>query len=557
MLPIDKHCAQVVIVGAGPSGLALAIELGSRSIPCIVLERQSRGGYAPRAKTTHTRTREHLRRWGIADRLAAASPLGIDYPANIVFVTRLAGPCITRFDAALNCAPSRDERYSEHSQWIPQYKLESVLREHAQSLPGVQILFDHEFVSFTQDASRVRVLVREVSSGSVTTMEADFLVGADGARSAVRERIGARMVGTYGLSRNYNTIFRAPGLAAAHSHGPGIMYWQINADVPSLIGPMDRDDLWYFMPINVPAGETYSETESLELIRRSTGIDLPYEFLSSDEWVASRLQADRYAMGRVFLVGDSCHLHPPFGGFGMNMGVADAVDLGWKLAAVLQRWGGQSLLDSYEVERRQAHEFVLDEAQANHALGPDKLLRDGIEDPGESGAAVRRELAELIWQHKRAEFYALGVVLGFCYRNSPVIVDDGTASTWQRSRDYVPSAIPGCLAPHRWLRDGRSLYDLFGSGFTLLVFDSVDTPDVADAEQEAARMGIPLRVVRLADPTLIDLYRATRALIRPDQHVAWRGTKWPATGLLATVSGHVPSRSPQVFTLNMTENTLQ
>jgi 2-polyprenyl-6-methoxyphenol hydroxylase-like FAD-dependent oxidoreductase len=531
----------VVIVGAGPAGLAAAIELGSRSISCLVLERDSRAGYAPRAKTTHTRTREHLRRWGIADQLAAASPFGVDYPVHVHFVTRLAGPSIARFEHALNCLPEHDERYSEHSQWIPQYKLEAVLREHAQSLPAVEIRFGAEFVAFEQDANCVRVRVRTVASGVEQVIEADFLVGADGARSLVRDKIGARMRGTYGLSRNYNTIFHAPGLAQAHSHGPGIMYWQLNPDVPSLIGPMDRDDLWYFMPTMIPPGVSYSNEETLQLIRQSTGIDLPYKILSSDEWVASRLLADRYALGRVYLTGDACHLHPPFGGFGMNMGVADSVDLGWKLAANLQGWGGQALLDSYEIERRPAHEFVLDEAEANHSQGPSQLIREGIEAPGAAGDSVRREVGDFVRKTKVHEFYALGVVLGYCYRNSPVIIDDGTVAQWQRSHDYLPSAIPGCLAPHHWLTDGRSLYDLFGSGFTLLVLGDIGREDIEQARLEAAETNTPLKVVLLNDAELARRYEATRALIRPDQHVAWRGNVWPVSGLLARVSGRAPS----------------
>jgi 2-polyprenyl-6-methoxyphenol hydroxylase-like FAD-dependent oxidoreductase len=527
----------VVIVGAGPSGLAAAIELGSRSIPCLLLERDSRAGHAPRAKTTHTRTREHLRRWGIADKLAAASPFGVYYPSHVHFVTRLSGPSIARFEHTLNCQPARDERYSEHSQWIPQYKLEAVLREHAQSLPTVQIRMGTEYAGFEQDAQSVRVRTRNVATGAEQVIEADYLIGADGARSLVRDQIGAKMLGSYGLSRNYNTIFHAPGLAQAHAHGPGIMYWQLNPDTPSLIGPMDRDDLWYFMPTMIPPGVTYSSDETLQLIRKSTGIDLPYRILSSDEWVASRLLSDRYSLGRVFLTGDACHLHPPFGGFGMNMGIADSVDLGWKLAATLQGWGGQRLLGSYEIERRPAHEYVLDEAELNHFHGPNRLIRDGIEAPGAVGEAVRREVAEFVRTTKVHEFYALGVVLGYCYRNSPVIVDDGTASSWQASRDYLPSARPGCLAPHQWLKDGRSLYDLFGSGFTLLVFGDDGGSDVEQAQQEATATHTPLKIVLMRDAELAQRYEATMVLIRPDQYVAWRGNAWPANGLLGTASG--------------------
>ncbi|QUT05715.1 FAD-dependent monooxygenase [Sphingobium phenoxybenzoativorans] len=528
---------QVVIVGAGPTGLALAIELGSRDIPCLLVERTERGGHAPRAKTTHVRTREHMRRWGIAGKLAAMSPFGIDYPSDVHFVTRLNGYRLARFEDSLNCAPRRDDRYSEHGQWIPQYKLEAVLREHAASIPSVQMMFGKEYLGFTQDSDTVQVALRDVASGHELRVETSYLVGADGARSLVRENIGAQMVGTYGLSRNYNIIFHAPGLAEAHSQGPGIMYWQVNAEMPSLIGRMDENDLWYFMPTMLPKDVTLSDEEAVDLIRRSTGIDLPYRILSSDEWVASRLLADNYSLGRVFLAGDACHLHPPFGGFGMNMGVSDAVDLGWKLAARLQGWGGPALLDSYEAERRPVHEMVLDEAENNHAVLANQLFRAGIEDDTPEGAQIREDVAALIHRTKYQEFNALGVVLGYRYLNSPIIVDDGSSAGWTMTRDYEPSAAPGALAPHRWLDDGRSLYDLFGTGFTLLVMGDGMTAEIEKAQRASSALDAPLTIVDLPGSGLDQLYGGRLALIRPDQHVAWRGNAWPGDDIFAVVTG--------------------
>ncbi len=533
----DSRRPLVVVIGAGPTGLALAIELGTRAIPCLIVERDARAGYAPRAKTTHVRTRELMRRWGIADRLAEASPFGVDYPTNIHFVTRLGGYPLTRFDRALNCSPERDERYAEHGQWVPQYKLEKVLRDKVKSLPHVELRHGTEFVALEEGDSAVDVRIRD-AAGAIETIRADFLVGADGARSSVREAIGATMVGTYGLSRNYNIIFEAPGLADTHSHGPGVMYWQINPEAPSVIGPMDEGDIWFFGPTGLPPDATLTEAEAEALIRRATGIDLPYRVLSSDVWIASRLSADRYRRGRTFLAGDACHLHPPFGGFGMNLGVSDAVDLGWKLAAVLQGWGGATLLDSYESERRPVHDLVMDEAESNHAVLANQLFRDGIEEEGPAGEAIREEVAALIRRSKEREFNALGVVKGLRYLNSPIIPADGSEPEWRPSRDYQPSASPGSVAPHAWLADDRSLYDLFGAGFTLLVLDDAGDGDVASAIAEARRTGIPLDVVRLPDPALAALYGAVRALVRPDQVVAWRGQAWPSDeALLERVSG--------------------
>ena len=457
-----------------------------------------------------------------------------------MFVTRLAGYPLAHFDNAFYCATPSNSQYSEHAQWIPQYTLEEVLKRHAQSLPSVQFCFKTELENFVQDADGVMATVRNLRSGAAHRVQCDYLVGADGARSVVRTAIGAEMVGQYGLSRNYNIVFRAPGLAEAHSHGRAIMYWQINADVPSLIGPMDVDDTWFFMPTNVPNDFKVEGEAAADLIRQATGIDLPYQILSTDEWVASRLIADRYSDGRIMLIGDACHLHPPFGGYGMNMGVADGVDLGWKLAAVLRGWGGAELLDSYEAERRPVHQRVMDEAVANHSVLGSQLTRAGIEDPNAEGERLRAEIGATIRETKVREFKTLGVVLGYSYRGSPLVVDDGSLPPTAQVSTFVPSASPGSLAPHAWLAPGKSLYDGFGSGFTLLVLADEDAGDVERAMQDASRLGVPLTAMIPRERTLLELYEARLVLIRPDQHVAWRGNAWPDAGcaLLERVCGH-------------------
>lgn len=522
----------VAVVGAGPSGLALAIELGARGIDCVVVERNDRVGYAPRAKTTNVRTRTHLRRWGIADRLAAVSPFGVEYPSDVHFVTRLAGPRIALIPDAMNCAPARDDRYPEHGQWVPQYKLEQVLREHAECLADVRIRFSTEYVSAEQDDDGVTLVVRDAEGEGA--IRCRYLVGTDGARSAVREGIGASMQGTYGLSRNYNVVFRAPGLAEAHGHGPGAMYWQINDVAPGLIGPMDTPDIWYFMPTRLPEGFKVTQESAAALIREATGIDLPYEVLSSDEWVASSLIADHYRDRRIFLAGDACHLHPPFGGYGMNMGVADGVDLGWKLAGVLRGWGGAALLESYEIERRKIHAEVIAEAASNHAVLSNELLAAGLGEPGPAGDAVREEVGKRIVAAKEKEFHTLGTVLGGCYGASPIIAGDGSPSPPPESLHYHPSSRPGCLAPHVWRAYGASLYDSFGKGFTLLCRPEADASDVREAHAEAG--DIPISVVRLGAEEAGTLYPARLTLVRPDQYVAWRGDRWQP-GVLDMAAG--------------------
>lgn len=514
---------EVLIVGAGPVGLAAAIELGHRGVRCLVIERNDRVGYAPRAKTTNVRTREHLRRWGIADALRRASPISPNRPSTIIFATRMDGPELARFEDALNGTRARTHLYAEEAQWVPQYVLEEVLRDHAASLPGVRVRFREELVSLSEAADAVACAVRDLATGATREVRSAFVIGADGSRSAVRAAIGARMTGQGALAGNINIIFRAPDLAARGRHGPGIMYWMVNADVPSVLGPLDEAGLWSFIATRLPDGHDPAAMDPVELIRRGTGLpDLAVEVLRTDPWVAQELIADRYATRRVFLAGDAAHLHPPFGGFGMNMGIGDGVDLGWKIAAALRGWGGAGLLASYEAERRPVHERTIAESVVNYGLVGNHLVQPGLEEDGPLGEATRREVGEIIRMTKVREFMTLGLVLGAHYGNSPLVVPDGTPAPAESATVYVPSARPGCRAPHLWLTDGTSLFDHFGPGFTLLVTER-DAGAAAPFAEAAAARGLPLAVLALGDARLRPRYGAALCLIRPDGHVAWRG----------------------------------
>ncbi|UVO53768.1 FAD-dependent monooxygenase [Sphingomonas sp. SUN039] len=516
---------KVLIVGAGPVGLSLAIELGSRGIPVVVIEREVRGGAAPRAKTTNVRTRSLLRRWGLADRLAQASPFGIDFPNDMRFVTSLVGYPLATFEDAFNAAPTRNTAYPEHAQWIPQYTLERILREHAQTLPSVELCMGQTFKGAEQGADDVIVTIED-EAGTPYALRAEYLVGADGSRSVVRDAIGAKMVGRYALSRHYNIIFRAPGMADAHRQPPAVVYWQLGPRGFSAIGPMDVDDVWFFALGSVEEGVQLSDDQAAALIRDHTGIDLPYKILSKDYWAGSELMADRYRDRRIFLAGDACHLHPPFGGYGMNMGVGDAVDLGWKLAANIEGWGGETLLASYEAERRPVHRTVIDEALANYQIALQPNMFAAIEDNSDTGASIRQKVGAGIQASKGREFHTLGTVLGLCYEYSPVIVREAGPAPAHDNSNYVPSAYPGCLAPHAWLDDGRSLYDLFGSGLTLLASEDVPKVEIATAVTDAQNAGVPLEVVQPKGVPVTALYQSKMALIRPDQTVAWRGDVW-------------------------------
>jgi 2-polyprenyl-6-methoxyphenol hydroxylase-like FAD-dependent oxidoreductase len=533
----------VLIVGAGPVGLSLAIELGHRGVRCLVVEQNERVGYQPRAKTLHVRSMEHFRRWGMAENIRRADPLP-GYPTNIVFATRLTGYPLARFENAFNAGRARNDLYSESAQWIPQYATEAVLRDFALDLPAVDLRFNCRLETATQTSDGIDAEVADAKTGARQAVRAKYLVGADGARSKVRELLGIRMLGQHAYVKNVMAIVRAPGLAQMHDQGPAVQYWLVNPEVPAVMGVMDRDDMWFFGVV-VPDGKpSPSADELVRLMHKAVGREFAAEIVGIDNWLAHRLMATRYGDGRMWLTGDACHLHPPMGGYGMNMGIADAVDLGWKLAAVIQGWGGAALLDSYERERRPVHERVINEAVENYAVLADHLVQDGVEKPGAEGDAARQLVGERILASKVREFRTLGVILGYCYRDSPVIVPDGSAAPAEQVGVYEPSAHPGCVAPHLWCADGSSLYDHFGPGFTLLATDSSGERETEPLIEAARRRGVPLALLAPREAGLADLYQARFALVRPDQHVAWRGDALPddLAGLLDAVCGRTPAR---------------
>jgi 2-polyprenyl-6-methoxyphenol hydroxylase-like FAD-dependent oxidoreductase len=534
-LSVNNNC-QVLVVGAGPVGLALAIELGLRGIKAAVVEERSRAGAQPRAKTTNVRTMTHMRRWGIAETLRDAAPLPRDYPTDVVFTTALFGRQLALIPNAFEGAKHRDPRFPEPAQWVPQYVVEEVMRERLRGMPSVRLFPATSFVDASQSEVGVQATLRDLTSGETCMLETNYLVGADGARSRVREVMGATMQGDYAFAYNFNLILRIPELGRIPVEPRAIMYWVVNPVSPGVLSPLDGDELWAFA-IMLPPGVREMEDEAI-IARANAAIGRPVgiEIVARDIWAAHRLIATRYRNDRMFLAGDACHLHPPFGGYGMNLGIADGMDLGWKLAAMIQGWGGERLLDSYETERRPVHQRTIAEAVANYGVLSDHLLKADLDADSVKGNDARAEIRREIMATKTREFYTLGVVLGSRYENSSVIVDDGNAPPPEHCENFHPSAHPGCLAPHAWLSDGTSLYDRFGLGYTLLRIDD-EAGEAAAIVASAAKVGVPLAVVDLGEEDLRSLYDAPLALVRPDQYVAWRGTCTDAHGLIQTVRG--------------------
>ena len=496
----------VLIAGGGPAGLAAAAELALHGVACVVIEPRTVVSHRrPRAKTTSVRTMELLRRWGIADALRAAAPLPVAWSQRVTFCESLSGARITDFEGAFGLTTKRDERFAEAGQQVPQPVVEEVLRDHVSGRPGVDLRLGHMVTALVQHDGLVAATVRD-SVGGVYRIAARYVLGCDGAAGIVRDQIGARYAGHSDPRPNFNVVFRAPAL---DTHlGPAVQYWVLGAAAPGLVGRLDQAGIWWAI---LPGVEPeYGTAHAADLITGLVGAPVEHQVLASDPWLARMLIADRFADRRVFLVGESAHVNPPWGGHGFNTSVGDAVNVAWKIAAVEHGWAPAGLLASYEPERR----GVIEQTVASAAANMRNLARDLPQD------------AQAIQRAKRSEFHSLGLVLGYSYAGSPVVqpapgpaVDDAAAPD---VTSYTPDAAPGARLPHHWLPDGSSLYDRLGPGFTLVGPARDDASGVAAVLSHARRRGIPLAVLP-APPSYP--WRQDFLLVRPDQHIAWRAAE--------------------------------
>jgi 2-polyprenyl-6-methoxyphenol hydroxylase-like FAD-dependent oxidoreductase len=533
--------AVVLIVGAGPVGLTLAIDLAWRGIDVTVVETRA-PATPPEPKCNHVaaRTMEIFRRLGLAEKARNAG-LPADYPHDISYRTTFTGRELTRIRI-----PCRRDRFTNtsgaDSNWptpepphrINQTFLEPILFTHPEAQPRIRILNRTAVADVAVADEGATATLRDLDTGTVRQLTCRFVVGCDGARSTVRKAIGAQLTGDAVIQRVQSTYIEAPDLIGRQQHerawGTGV----INSRRAGMVYAIDGRQRWLVHNYLKPDEPDFESVDRDWAIRTILGVgeDFRYRVVSKEDWYGRRLVADKLRDRCAFIAGDAAHIWVPYAGYGMNAGIADATNLSWLLAAHLNGWAPAAILDAYEAERLpitdQVSRFAMSHAETE--IRRRGAIPDEIEEAGPRGAQARAEVGRLTYAINVQQYACAGLNFGTYYDRSPIIAYDGEAQPPYTMAGYTPSPVPGCRTPHLWLPGGKSLYDALGPELTLLRLDPA--VDATPLEMAAMHRGVPLAVVDIAASEAADPYRHKLVLSRPDQHVAWRGDAVPADPLV-------------------------
>lgn len=542
---MEKHIminVPVLIAGGGPVGLTLSLELAHHGIASLVAERNPGTTRHPKMDITNGRSMELFRRLGVADRLRAVGVADTS-PFTVTWITDFnSGHELQRF----HYLSAQDERWRrrtvndgsltlEPPLRISQIVVEPVLKQCAEESEHVDVRFNLRLESFEQDADGVTSLLTNTATGEQLTVRSKYLIGCDGGGSTVRTQLGIENEGTPNVARLYMVHFRSTALDVLQRFGVAWHY----QNAGGLIIAQDDKQFWT-MHVFLPPGTDESKLDPRAMVEQWTGCKFDFDVIVANPWSAHYLLAREYRKGRVFLAGDACHQYCPTGGYGMNTGIAECANLGWKIAAALHGWGGEALLDSYGSERRPVARLSWTTSESHLATRMDMMgiYAEAGDLTGDSpeAQARRQRAGRRIADAGNAENEGWGTEHGYCYHDSPVVSAEGDAPPPFEATVYTPSTRPGSRLPHVFLADGTAIYDQLGPWFTLVVLNGSDT---APLEAAAQAIGVPLKIARIGQPGLQDLYQRGLVLVRPDQHVAWRGDALPAdcTALLARVLG--------------------
>jgi 4-hydroxyisophthalate hydroxylase len=521
---------QVIIVGGGPVGAALAVALGLGGIRCALVESRTDLQQIPKGQNLTQRTLEHFYFWGIADELRAARLMPPGYPIGEITAY---GNLMSEYWQAPAGREIVRPYYFQSNERLPQYQMEAVLRRKMAELRNVESRFGWSARTVEQGPDRVRVGVYEEGENGHDVLEADYVVGCDGARSTVRNLVGIASGGMDFDRRMVLAVFRSRELSEGLKRfPPRSTYRVMHPDLQGywqFFGRIDGEEGWFFHA-PAPADRTRENIDVHGLMQKAAGFAFACELNHVGLWHLRVAIADDYQTGRVFIAGDAAHSHPPYGGFGLNNGLEDAVNLGWKLTARLRGWGGDVLLRSYGEERRPIFREVAEDFIAAR-IARDRAFLDGHSPDRD------RERFEHAWTARQSDIANRAQVYEPNYEGSSVVAGPANGVCSAHGVHSFKAQAGHHLAP-RSLSSGCNVFERLGSGFTLLAFD-VDDGAVRPFEQAAKSLGVPLSVIH-------DDYRDERAeygsrlvLVRPDQYVAWTGDESPvdAAALIRRVVG--------------------
>jgi len=513
---MNKHYqTDVIIVGGGPVGIGLAIDLAMSGVSSIIIERHQNIQRIPKGQNLTPRTGEHFRRWGVTDAIRAASPIPRTYGSGGIasYATFLSHYNYEWFNRAkiVNYYAATNER-------LPQYETESVLRARASEFDIITLLTGWSFRSFNEDESGVVVEIVETHGEATRSLYASYLVGCDGARSLVREAAGI----TQSIDPHDRLmallVFRSQQLDEKLSiYGEKTIFNAINPDMSGywqFLGRVDLDCNWFFHA-PVPKGTTRDNFDFHAFLENAVGepIDVDFEYVGF--WELRLSLADHYGKGRLYIAGDAAHSHPPYGGYGVNTGFEDARNLSWKLVARLQGWGGERLLESYTTERRPVFASTRD----------DFILKSILEDREfieQFDPKVDIGRFETAWEARASADDSLVTQYLPNYAGSHIICNAVDARSGAVGMHSFEARAGYHLSPAR-LGNGSEVWDELGAGFTLLSFRK-NQALVESFLASASALGVPLKAVDLTAYDLVDFYKAETLLIRPDHFIAWNGS---------------------------------
>jgi len=542
--------APVVVVGAGPVGMTLALCLARRGIACTLVERRPAGAL-PDVKCNHisARSMELFRALGVAQDLRAAG-LPDDYPHDVSYRTSTVGQEISRIHI-----PGRSTRLTDHSgpdgNWptpepphrINQRYIEPILARHVAQQGLITTLYRHQVLDFEQAEGQVSVRIQNLDTPDAPPLhiQAAYLVGCDGGRSAVRKAIGAKLVGDEVVQRVQSTCIRAPGLLARLQAPAAWAMFTVNPRRSGNIYAIDGQEVWLIHNYLRDHEADFDAVDRDWAIRTILGVgeDFEYEQMSREDWFGRRLVSDKLRVGRVFLAGDAAHLWVPYAGYGMNAGLADAANLAWHLSAQIEGWAAPEALSAYEKERHPITEQVSRFAM-NHAHAMSQRRREiplNLEDDSPEGQAAREAFGQNLYDLNVQQYCCAGLNFGYYYDQSPVMVYDGDKAPEYSMGSFTASTVPGCRAPHFWLGDGQSLYDALGPAYTLLCLQPVNDDAVQALQAAAEHQGMPLRVLDVSGvKDLPTEYQHPLLMVRADAHTVWRGHSLDDTSAQALVA---------------------